>query len=55
MSRSPRISVVGTVIFARGGKRILIGVAGGQVVEQHAGPALLEHALGAIVHPQTGR
>ena len=55
MSRSPRMSVVGHRDLRGGGQRILIGVAGGEVVEQHAGPALFEHALGAGVHPQSRR
>ena len=55
MSRSPRMRVAGTVICGGGSERALIGVAGGEIVEQHAGPALFEHALRAAVHPQAGR
>jgi len=47
--------VAGTVIWASRSERPLIGVAGGEIVEQHAGPAPFEHALRAAVHPQTGR
>src|SRR5665811_760774 len=30
-----------------GGQRILVGIAGGEIVEQHAGPALFQNPLGA--------
>ena len=41
--------------LCRRGERVLIGVAGGEIVEQHAGPAVFKHALRAGMHPQTRR
>jgi hypothetical protein len=38
-----------------GGECSLIGVAGGEIAEQHAGPALFKNPLRAKVHPQTRR
>ena len=36
-------------------QRALIGVARSEIVEQHAGPAMFQHALGAAMHPQSRR
>ncbi len=38
-----------------GGERVLVGIAGVEIVIQNARPRLLQHALRALMHPQSRR